>query len=91
MKNRLFVITTNILIFAGFIGLMLSFFMDYPTGLWQFFGILMSIGMTANLFVCHCPNCHELGLRPNPFAKNAGKCKRCGITIEYKRRDHRKE
>ena len=91
MKNRTFVIITRILIYAGFIGLMLSFFVDYPTWLWYAFGILMSIGMSANLFVCHCPNCRELGLRPNPFAKNAGKCKRCGVTIEYKRRDYRKE
>lgn len=88
MKNRIFVIITNILIFAGFIGLMLSFFVDYPTGLWQAFGVLMSIGLTTNLFVCHCPNCSELGLHPNPFAKNAGKCKRCGATIEYKHTDH---
>lgn len=37
-------------------------------------------------FVLHwrCPHCHRNGLRPNPFAKDAGHCKFCGKLVEYK-------
>lgn len=37
MKNRTLVIITNVFMYGGFIGLILSFFLDFPLGLERFF------------------------------------------------------
>ena len=36
-----------------------------------------------NMMIRRCPHCKKLGLRPNPFKSDAGKCQYCGETAEY--------
>ena len=36
-----------------------------------------------NLRLSRCPYCKKLGLRPNPFSKNAGYCKHCNELVDF--------
>lgn len=91
MKNRIFVILSIILRNTGLLGIILNIFVDYPTILWRIFHICLLIGIFFDLFCLFCPFCRKAGVRPNPFAKNAGRCKHCGNLIEYKQIKRRKE
>lgn len=42
--------------------------------------ILSNIALIAST---RCPHCRRFGLKPRPFAKNAGYCNYCGKLIGY--------
>lgn len=85
MKNRVLVFLADFCTYLGGIGIIAGFFWDFAGDRYYFFSTLLSSGLMGNLFCAHCPACNKLGLHPNPFTKNAGRCKHCGTVIEYER------
>lgn len=85
MKNRVFVIFGHILFLLSALCLIFALVLDLNTTVRIVIYSFFIVGAVCFIVCSYCPHCHRLGLNPQPFAKNAGYCTRCGKLTEYDR------
>lgn len=81
--SRTSIIMTHILYIIGLGCLIAAVLIRPSTTVWVSLFLTFTLSTIAFISSTRCPHCRRFGLKPRPFAKNAGYCNYCGKLIGY--------
>lgn len=81
--SRTSIIMTHIVYLIGLCCLIAVLLLRPATTVWVVLSLIFILSNIAFISSTRCPHCRRFGLKPRPFAKNAGYCNYCGKLIGY--------
>ena len=86
MKSKLSVILQKLSMLISVVGYMACILPQKDLVILSYVFLVIFVGSCIwHVINTICPHCHRVsGLKPKPFAHNAGKCIHCGEKVVYK-------